>query len=249
MSTKLLTVVLPVFLPLAIFAQKKIETDRPTETQNAGLVPKGTFQAEIGFRKEHENGQQNNYMYPNAVFRYGLFKQLELRLRTPFEAKRPKEQKGSMYGLEPIEVGIKAELYQTKDTSVGLSLYSTLGLPHVASKEHEADKAFYTARLLLQNKLTDKIKINYNIGRDWDREDMQQTWMYSISPQIELSDKWLVFLEEYGDFIPKEEPEHYVDAGLAYIITNNLEIDINAGKGLNKKSSSYFLTAGISFRL
>ena len=73
MFKNIVTIVLAIALPLIIVAQDKIETDRPTETQNAGVVSKGTFQAEVGFRKEQQNAEEYRYIYPNAVFRYGEY--------------------------------------------------------------------------------------------------------------------------------------------------------------------------------
>lgn len=249
MLKKILAFVLPAVLPCVICAQDKIDTDRPTEAQNASLVSRGTFQAEIGVRKEHEEGEQYFYRNPDVLLRYGLFPFLELRLNPIFETQQPGLSIKSKHGLEPLEAGIKAKLYQTKDTSLILSLYGILGIPHAASKDYELNKAFYRARLLLQNTIGEKIKINYNIGRDWSDEDLQQSWMYSISPQFELSDKWTVLLEEYADFNPNSAPEHYADLGVTFGITNNLQLDVNAGKGLNKNADDYFLLAGISFRI
>ncbi len=249
MFKKILLFALPVILPLLLTAQDKIETDRPTETQNAGLMPTGKLQGEIGFRKEQQQAGEYSYQHPNAVFRYGLFKVLELRLVTAFETEKEGTPKVTNHGLQPVEAGIKARLYQSKDTSFIVSLYGHLGLPHFASKNYELDKAFYRARLLLQNKLTEKIKVNYNVGREWDSRNIEQTWMYSISPQIELSDKWQLLLEEYATFQQSGAPEHYLDAGVAFGFTNNLQLDINAGKGLNPAAADYFIDAGVSFRL
>src|SRR3954466_11845941 len=108
MVKKLITLILPAVLPVVLYAQEKIETERPTETQNAGLVPKGRFQAELGFRREQQDAEHYSYIHPNAYFRYGLFNHFEIRLRTPFETERIMDENKSNYGLRPVEVGFKA---------------------------------------------------------------------------------------------------------------------------------------------
>lgn len=248
MLKKLLALSILFYLPFIVLSQDKIDTDRPTETQNASLVPKGTFQAEIGFRKQHEEGKQYFYRYPNAVLRYGLFNFLELRVEPMLETQKMAGPAKSKHGLAPLEAGIKAKIFQTKDTAFILSFNGHLGIPHAAAKDYEQDKVFYRARLLLQNKITDKIKVNYNIGRDWDTEDREQNWMYSISPQFELGDKWTLLLEEYANFVPNGAAEHYADIGVAFGVTKSLQLDVNGGIGLNKHADDYFITGGISFK-
>lgn len=236
-------------LPMFVLAQDKIETDRPTESQNTKVVSKGTFQSELGFRVEGKNDQDHSYQHPEAVFRYGLFNGFELRLRTAIETQHFRSENISNHGLKPVEVGLKAKLLQTTDTTFSTSLYGNIGFPRLASKDHQHDKTFYRIRLLFENKLSDKIKLNYNLGRDWDSEEKQQNWIYTISPQFELSDKWQAFLEGYGYFQKNSRPEHYIDGGFAYLISNNVQLDINAGKGISSKADDYFITTGISFKL
>ena len=103
-------------------------------------------------------------------------------------------------------------------------------------------------RLLFENKLSDKIKLNTNIGRDWDSKEKAQNWMYAVAPQVQIGNKWEASLEAYGFFRNGNSPEHFIDGGLAYFVGNNVKLDLDAGKGLNE-AEAYFLTAGVSFKL
>jgi hypothetical protein len=236
-------------LPILVVAQDKIEPDRPTESQNASLISKGGFQTEIGVRKDQENSQDYNIQHPNAVLRYGLFKQLEVRLETTVESQRYPTKNMFAYGLEPIEVGLKGNIFRAKDTSFTASIYGLIGFPRIASDDHQHNNTFYRVRLLFQNELSDKIKLIYNVGRDWDSEEKQQNWIYTISPQFQLSDKWEIFLEDFSYVQKGSKPEHYIDGGFAYFVSNNFSLDVDVGKGLSKKSAEYFMTAGVSFKL
>jgi hypothetical protein len=238
------------FAAVTAFGQEnKIETDRPTEAQTANVISKGTFQAELGVLKQQEEGEDFSVQHPDAVFRYGLLKGFELRLRTTLETQRYHSKNEYNYGLAPVEAGLKATLFQTKDTSFTAALFGHIGLPHLASKDHQHNKTFYRARLLFENKLTEKIKLNYNVGRGWNDDQKQQNWMYAVSPQFQLSEKWEAFVEEYGFMKHGTKPEHYVDGGFAYAISNNIKIDVDAGKGLGGEAADYFITTGVSFRL
>lgn len=235
-------------LPFLCIAQDKIESDRPTETQNSNLVGKGTFQAELGLRKDQENSKDYSVQHPNIVLRYGLVDQVEFRLETSVETQRYHTKNSFEKGFQPVELGVKANVYQTKDSSFSTSLYGLIGLSQLASKDHKHDDTYYRVRLLIANELTDQIKLMYNVGRDWDSDQNKQNWIYTISPQFQLSEKWDLFIEEFGYMHKGSKPEHYLDGGLAYYLNNNLALDIDIGKGISGQSADYFMTAGVSFK-
>ena len=243
------TLLFSCLLSTVAVAQDKIDTDRPTEGQSAQLVDKGALQFEAGFRKQQENKVDYTLHHPEAVLRYGILKQLELRLTATATSERIYSKSMFNYGLEPVELGLKAHLFQSKDTSFTTALYAQVGMPKWASRDHKLDGHFYRLRALFQNKLTEKIKLSYNVGRDWNSTEKQQTWLYTLSPQFELSEKWAAFIEEYGSFQKGHKPEHYIDGGLAYYVSYNIMLDVNAGKGITHNAADYFFTTGISFRL
>jgi hypothetical protein len=246
---KITALVLLGSLPFLTMAQDKIESDRPTESQNASLVGKGTFQVESGLRKDQENNRDYSVQHPNAILRYGLVDRLELRLETTVETQRYYTKNKFNYGLEPVELGVKAHVYHTKDTSFSSTLYGLIGLSRMASKDHKHDDTYYRVRLLFENELSDKIKLTYNVGRDWDSDERQHNWIYTFSPQIQLTDKWDLFVEGFGYLQKGNKPEHYIDGGLTYYINNNLALDLDVGKGVSSKSVEYFMTAGVSFKI
>ena len=227
----------------------KIDADRPTEAQSAQVVSPGTFQAELGVRKQQEQGSDVSWQYPEALFRYGLFDRVELRLHTAVESQHFYSENKFSDGVNPVELGIKANVFQTKDTSFIAALYGHIGLPRLASKDYRHNTTFYRVRALFQNKLSEKIKLNTNFGRDWDNNKEQQNWMYAISPQFEIGEKWEATVEEQAFFKKNSKPEHFVDGGIGYFVGNNLKLDVNAGKGLGGEAADYFFTAGVSFKL
>jgi hypothetical protein len=228
-------------------AQEKLETDRPTDAQTPKVVGTRVLQVELGVKREQEDKDSWSAQHPNAVFRYGVAKWLELRLETNLET----EHTGALreHGLKPVEAGLKARVYQTSDTAFVASLYSLVGLPGLASSAYQHNRYFSRFRFLLENNITDKMSLDYNIGRDWDDQQMHQKWMYAIAPQLEINEHWEVFGELYGRVAHRYEPECYVDGGAAYNVSSNLKLDLNLGKGLNTASADYFITAGVSLKL
>lgn len=82
-----------------------------------------------------------------------------------------------------------------------------------------------------------------------DSDEQERGWMYAISPQFELSDKWQAFLEEYATFREDSLAKHYIDAGVGYCISDNVRLNVDGGKVISSRADDYFITAGISLKL
>src|SRR5215218_1125763 len=230
-----------------IAQDNKIKADRPSETQTAELIHKGYGQAEIGFRKDQKEKEEYTIYHPEALLRYGLFKQLELRAALNLVTEKTADEKES--GLQPLELGFKLKLLESKGAIPQLSLLTHIGIPGLASEQFKRDKVFPRIRLLFQNKITDKIELGYNIGTEWEGFSSTPQWVYTFSPQFDIADKWELFIEVFGQLQKGEHPEHHIDGGVAYYINDNVKWDLWGGTGLSPHAMNYFVSTGISFQL
>lgn len=162
---------LPVFCSLFATAQDKIETDRPTKSLTAKTAGKQVLQMETGVRRDQENATDYSFKRPVADRRYGLFERLELRLNIAAETRRLYTEGETTDGLLPVEIGAKAALWHTKDTSFLLTAYGQISLPHLAAEEHRPGKTFYRTRLLLDNRRGAVFGLQTNISRDWSENE------------------------------------------------------------------------------
>ena len=235
-------------LPCAATAQEKIESDRPTETQSAQTVTRKMFQLESGvvYRRLESGGY--SFQHPEVLVRYGVFKNLELRARATAETQKLKSENINRYGLEPVEVGVKWEIAQ-KPQQYAVALLGHVGIPKLSSTDHDPHKTYVRWRALAEHNVGEKLKLEYNAGMDWSSEDQEQNWIAAFSPLYELSDKWLLYGEVYSFFQKQALPQHQARVGLEYFISANVELDLNAGAGLNKAAPRYFWNAGFGFRL
>ena len=225
----------------------KIIADRPGETENAELMHKGYVQAEIGFRKDQKEKEEYTIYHPGALLRYRLFKQLELRAALNVVSEKMLAEKET--GLQPLELGFKLKLLESKGAIPELSLLTHIGIPGLASEQFRADKVFPGIRLLFQNEITEKIELGYNIGSEWDGFSSTPQWVYTFSPQFEIADKWELFIEVFGQLQKGEHPQHHVDGGVVYYINDNVKCDLSGGMGLSPHAMNYFVSTGISFQL
>jgi hypothetical protein len=233
----------------ALAQDKKIQADRPGETQTPATTQKGFVQAEIGFEKEQQNKDDYSVMHPQLQLKYGLSDRFEIRAELTAETNKQYSSNQFQHGLRPVELGFKAKLLEEKGALPETSFYTQVGIPSFASKDHQTTHAVPHLRLLFQNKLSEKVHLEYNVGADWDGDETSPHWLYTIAPEIEIGEKWEAFVEAFGHVQKGMAAQHQVDGGLSFYPTNNMKLDVYAGKGISKEAPEYFISAGVSFRL
>lgn len=230
-------------------AQDKLEADRPGESRSPELVKGNHLQAEFGFRKEKLTAGIHEYQHPSATIRYGLFNAIELRAEIITQTLRNTVSKETRNGLVPVEFGIKAKILPEYKGLPSLAILGQVGVPKFSSEDFYDGRLPVEVRALFGNTLTSQWKIQYNTGVKWHGKDREAQWMYSFSPVYKMNDKINLFIEEYAFLGKSSSPEHYLDGGLDFFVTNNFMLDFSAGVGLSSASSPYFIAAGASFRL
>jgi hypothetical protein len=236
-------------LPAAIGQEKKIQSDRPGETQTPAITQKGFFQNEIGIDKEQQNKDDYSVLHPQWQLKYGLSRRFEIRAELTAESKKQFSTNEFQYGLRPVEFGFKINLLEQKRIVPQTSFYTQVGIPTLASKDHQTAHAIPHIRLLFENKLAEKVKLQYNVGADWNGEETAPQWLYTIAPEIELSGKWELFAEAFGYFQKGQAVQHHIDTGIAFYPNDHVKLDVYGGKGVSKEAPDYFISAGISFRV
>jgi hypothetical protein len=228
-----------------------IESDRPDETESPAIVKKGYFQGEIGFTYVNTVGRNYTLLLPESLLRYGLSKRVELRLALNYRKDYihlipdPVE----LQGVEPVEAGVKIGLLEEKKARPQTSLIAHIGFSEIASAVYKPKEPIASIIFAMEHTLSRKTSLGYNLGLKWEGESSSPVFAYTFAPGFNLTDRFYLFVESYG-FIGKENfHDHNVDAGLAYLLTKDMQIDFGMGKGLSKESSDHFFTVGFSFRL
>jgi len=236
-------------LPFTSGAQEdKIETDRPGESQSTAVVEKGFFQAENGFRKEQQKNGDYSLFHPRTQLRIGLLKGVELRADIASKTEKNASKQESRYGLQPVELGFKAKLWEEKGALPTASFYTQIGIPNWASEALQKENVFPRVRMLFQNKLSGNFKLLYNAGAEWQGDGGPPQWLYTVQPELQLGDQWEAFAETYAYLQSGQAAKHYIDAGVGFYPHHNIKLDVCVGKGLSTEALDYFFSAGISFR-
>jgi len=101
---------------------------------------------------------------------------------------------------------------------------------------------------LMQNNLSEKLSLGYNLGLQWDGEQPNATAVYSISPSLSIAEGLSIFAEFYGFSTEKSVSDYRADMGFAYLVNDNVQIDISAGIGLNTVAPDSFVAFGLAWR-
>jgi hypothetical protein len=234
-----------------VYAQQegRMETDRPDQTESPFIVKHKYIQAEIGFNYESAAGLRT-LVHPTILWKYGATKKFEFRLITELNsAETPlliPNGNDIETGLLPIQLGGKVAFWEEKGLLPKTSLIFHVAAPKIASKKFQASKWAPNFRFTMQHTLAENIGLGYNVGGEWDGETDTPYWIYTVAPGFNLGKKWYGYIEAYGAVRKNEAPQHGIDGGLAYYITDNVKLDISGG--FNIINSPDYVAIGCSFR-
>jgi hypothetical protein len=191
-------------------------------------------------------------LYPTTLLRYGVMKNIELRLQVDVAGTSNSDgstKLGSISGLNPIIVGAKIYLFEQKKSRPEAAMVFSLTLPYFGKEEFQPQYPAPSVGLYFQNTLNKKVSIGYNAGLQWSGNDANPTALLTFSPTYNFTKKLSGFAEIYGIFQKGAVPDERCDAGVAFLALNNLQLDVSAGPGIAGGTKNYFISGGISYRI
>ena len=261
----------------ATFSQKEdpdgpINTDRPTFTPANTVVPPGRLQFESGFtynRQQTTTSNNNLYDFPELAMRYGLMDRVEFRMfwEGPTFAPMPSSlhRRGNrLGGSSDMEVGIKWQLFAgDKDRKwiPTTALITSAIAPTGGASPLSSGIAEPYINLIYGWGLSDKLTLAGSTGYLGMREqpitdshlpaDSFQRFHQSLVAFYTVGERTTLFYEWYVLMFTNSAnnlPTHFMDGGLLYRLTPNIQIDLRAGFGLSGRPDDFFTGTGLSFR-
>lgn len=232
--------------------EEVIFTDRPNTTDAVALISPGTFQIESGFLSQwdKEDGVSYNFISsPNLNVKYGLLSWLEMRLLTNYLILNTEDDvtDSSISGLSPLTLSPKFRMMRQSLWIPAVSVTTNFTFPGTGKEAFQTDKLNYGFRLLLEHVFNDKYSWSHGFGADWD-DRREKTWAYSSAFAIAISEKTGAFAEIYGYFATDITSNHNFDAGLTYLVSNDLQLDTSFGLPLNENAPNFFISVGLSWK-
>jgi hypothetical protein len=237
------------FFTRTVFAQElsPIQLDRPDQTECPFITPTKYIQVESGFNYENSSSLEKNYTYPSSLWKYGINEKVELRLIT--ELVTAKINTLAVSGLNPITFGFKTALLEEKGIIPKTSFIGHLTTAQIGTKEFHTKYIAPSFRFTMQHTLSKRVSLAYNLGMEWDGNNAEHSYIYTLTTGMALTDRLGCYAELYG-FLPDNSiPDHRCDGGFTYLVQNNLMLDLSGGFGLTEVSPDAYISLGISFRV
>ncbi len=227
-------------------ATQAISTDRPSFTDASKTVPCRTLQFESGLNETAAQGQRS-WDLPQTAMRFGATSTTELRFTVPDYFWNTRFAGLSATGLGDLAVGVKQQLGPVHGFDV--SAIATLSLPtgaqSVSSHGYDA-----TLQLPWSRKLPSQWTVEGMFSVAWPTESGRHNVTGQVAALLDrpLTTSWDGFAEYAGTFPGHGGPQHIVDFGTTYKITNDQQVDVRGGLGLSAASLDHFVGAGYSLR-
>jgi hypothetical protein len=227
-----------------------ISADRPGMATPASIMQAGYFQIETGFSYENNNRDnilQEIFLYNTSLLRYGINKNSEIRIQTDYA--QVKTESANTGGLNPLTIGTKLLISEGKKLIPQTSFLFNLTLPYFGKKDFRPENLTPSFYLLMQNDITEKLNLCYNIGLEYDGATATPAQFAAICSGYSITDKFSIFIENYNWFSASTKPENFIDAGLAYLKRNNIQFDLSGNMNLQDIEKYYMLNIGVSWRI
>ena len=236
----------------SVFAQfnESIRSDRPGQANSAYTVGKNVIQLQSGFEVSGREASsfKSNTLMPSTALRIGLTSKFELNTAWEYRVDYFKVDTLSYMhqGLSLATVGMRFNIIEAKNYQPAIAFQFSLKMP-ILSKHYNFKHVAPVFLIILAEKLSNRFTLALNAGASYNGKNAAPLGNYVANINCAINNKWSVFIENYGNY-STHFFENRWDSGIAYIVTDNLQLDLYGGLGYNKTILDYFVSTGISYR-
>ena len=231
-------------------------SDRPDFTESSSVVGLGVLQVESGYTYSYDDDGSSRsigHSYPETLFRFGVLANwLEFRLGTSFSELNLDGARSR--GADDLYLGFKLGLTAQQGWRPEMALIPQMTVPSGGSDTTSGEVLPGLNWLYgwdLCECLSTAGSTQFNRALDPATNGSYTEWAQSWTIGYGLTDKLGGYTEYFGFYPAGAETmrvQHYCNGGLTYSITNDVQWDIRAGKGLNDAADDYFVGTGLVLR-
>ncbi|NJM80434.1 MAG: transporter [Flavobacterium sp.] len=184
----------------------------------------------------------------NNVIRYGISETVELSALIDYQSEQTKFDTNttSLSGLSNLHFGFRVHFNNQKGWIPTTGFQMRLKIPKVSNDFGSNQLA--TVMVFVANWSLPK---NMSIATNWilsyNGNDNYPTGKYVVNFGFPIYKKLSGFIENYGQLNQGIFQTRF-DGGFAYLVSNNVQLDLSAGYGNNQNVKDYFISTGISYR-
>jgi len=234
--------------------------DRPDFIEASTTVGLGVKQIEMGYTYSFDNDgttQARGHSNPEMLWRLGFYADwLEMRIGYNFSDSR--ERTGGVdtttRGGEDLYLGFKIALTPQDGTlpESAMMLQATVptGDDSVTAGETLPAVTYMYSWVLNETwSLAGQTQIGRAIDGTTNRPYVEFSQAVGLvrtfDDQLGGYFEWFCMIPDGADDAPRE---HYMDGGFAYLVNNNLQLDVRVGFGVSDSADDYFAGVGLIYR-
>ena len=223
-----------------------IDTDRPDLTDATTTVARGHVQFEGGFTSQASRDALTSLSGPELLVRVGVTSRLELRIGQNFRSVETAPGV-RVSGLDDLQLGTKVRLFdQGNLPALSFEAFTTFT---TGAEGIGAPRALPGAALLLQQ--TSDGPWSAGVELEFARGPVTGlSGFTSLSIQYQATGR----IQAYGEWYQLQPDlsvgfrQHYIDAGILFALSNDLQVDARVGVGLNHDADRSYFGLGLALR-
>jgi hypothetical protein len=231
-------------------ADEPIAADRPGLANGSGVVGNRTLQLEAGAYGDRADGDAKGFATP-LLLRYGLGGAFELRFETDGYQRASAPDVETQAGWAPVSLGFKYALAKEHDGRPAVGVIARV-FPHSGSGVFRSARTTGDVVLTADESLGERFSVNPNVGVAWGDEDGRYTSVLAaLTVQYSATPAVGVFMDTAWQRpeVPDGGAAGFVDAGAAWIVGNDTQLDLSFGWGARGETvPDWFWSAGFSRR-
>jgi hypothetical protein len=225
-----------------------IITDRPDQTGSSSTIQAQSFQIETGILtgfSENVSVSEREFLFPTTLLRYGLTRNIELRIAGQLESHKLTETSSKSIGASDLEIGAKVQVLKKEGLNTEIAFLSHLVVP-TGSPLITSGKVGIINKIAVSHGINSFMGVGYNLGYSYlgtGNGDLIYSFVFGAG----IKEKAALFAEFYGELAGLSEPVLNLDSGFTYLVSDNFQVDLSYGIGLIQRM--YFFSGGFSWNI
>lgn len=232
----------------------QITTDRPSQSDNSYVLETGYLQVESALN--YSWSKSNPYTYhqfslPTTSIRYGLNSKFELRLGAEYTSNiwndnNPNSYNTSFSQFQHLQVGTKIQLLKRVAWISHALIPVDKSNPQLLGQLHKVSATFPLSK---KTSITSNLVYRRLKMATFNEAIPFYSFMATLNIWSQITPKLMIFSEPYLYSENNNTPALNFNAGFAYILHQNHQIDLSAGTTVLSPHAPWsFVSFGYSFR-
>lgn len=223
-----------------------LSTDRPDQTDGTNMLRPKEFQVETELYHNTFN-EGRAAIISSTLLRYGLLKNVELRMLVEEGRERDKFIEETAQGLFPFALSAKISLLKEHPVLPDIAFITYFKMP--LTRRTSEDVYWSPLFMLAFEKELNKVTLAANSGIRQATFGTNWLWQASTEVKYEISDRVEVYSEYFAQYARTEKPNNNIDGGLLVYLNNNWMVHAAYGTKIFTHKPNHFVNTGVAVRI